>query len=162
MRGPGYPLVDAAMRQLNSSGYMHNRLRMVVASFLTKDLGIDWRRGEAYFAQHLNDFDLAANNGGWQWAARAVATPSRTSASSIRSRSRNASTRRPFHPPLSARTRQRSGPVYPRPWMMDASQQSAMRRDRRTRHASPYRGTRRGAARDTRARYAVVKRAAAS
>ncbi len=48
---------------------MHNRLRMVVASFLTKDLGLDWRRGEAYFAQHLNDFDLAANNGGWQWAA---------------------------------------------------------------------------------------------
>jgi deoxyribodipyrimidine photo-lyase len=65
----GYPLVDAAMRQLNQTGYMHNRLRMVVASFLTKDLGIDWRRGEAYFAAHLNDFDLAANNGGWQWAA---------------------------------------------------------------------------------------------
>jgi deoxyribodipyrimidine photo-lyase len=65
----GYPLVDAAMRQLNQTGYMHNRLRMVVASFLTKDLGIDWRRGECYFAQHLNDFDLAANNGGWQWAA---------------------------------------------------------------------------------------------
>jgi len=65
----GYPLVDAAMRQINSSGYMHNRLRMVVASFLTKDLGLDWRRGEAYFARQLNDFDLAANNGGWQWAA---------------------------------------------------------------------------------------------
>ena len=65
----GYPLVDAAMLQLNQSGYMHNRLRMVVASFLTKDLGIDWRLGEAYFARHLNDFDLAANNGGWQWAA---------------------------------------------------------------------------------------------
>ncbi|HQR57634.1 MAG TPA: deoxyribodipyrimidine photo-lyase, partial [Burkholderiaceae bacterium] len=65
----GYPLVDAAMAQINQSGYMHNRLRMVVASFLTKDLGIDWRRGEAYFARHLNDFDLAANNGGWQWAA---------------------------------------------------------------------------------------------
>jgi len=65
----GYPLVDAAMAQLNQTGYMHNRLRMVVASFLTKDLGIDWRRGEAYFATHLNDFDLAANNGGWQWAA---------------------------------------------------------------------------------------------
>jgi deoxyribodipyrimidine photo-lyase len=65
----GYPLVDAAMQQINQTGYMHNRLRMVVASFLTKDLGIDWRRGEAYFAQHLNDFDLAANNGGWQWAA---------------------------------------------------------------------------------------------
>ena len=65
----GYPLVDAAMRQINQTGYMHNRLRMVVASFLVKDLGLDWRRGEAYFAQHLNDFDLAANNGGWQWAA---------------------------------------------------------------------------------------------
>ncbi|MEY3917345.1 MAG: hypothetical protein RLZZ140_908 [Pseudomonadota bacterium] len=53
----------------SSTGYMHNRLRMVVASFLTKDLGIDWRRGEAYFAWKLNDFDLSANNGGWQWAA---------------------------------------------------------------------------------------------
>jgi len=65
----GYPLVDAAQRQLNQTGYMHNRLRMVTASFLIKDLGIDWRRGEAYFAEKLLDFDLAANNGGWQWAA---------------------------------------------------------------------------------------------
>jgi deoxyribodipyrimidine photo-lyase len=65
----GYPLVDAAMAQINQTGYMHNRLRMVVASFLTKDLGLDWRWGEAYFAQHLNDFDLSANNGGWQWAS---------------------------------------------------------------------------------------------
>jgi deoxyribodipyrimidine photo-lyase len=65
----GYPLVDAAMAQINQTGYMHNRLRMVVASFLTKDLGLDWRLGEAYFAEKLNDFDLAANNGGWQWAA---------------------------------------------------------------------------------------------
>lgn len=65
----GYPLVDAAMAQINQTGYMHNRLRMVVASFLVKDLGLDWRWGEQYFAQHLNDFDLAANNGGWQWAA---------------------------------------------------------------------------------------------
>ena len=65
----GYPLVDAAMAQLNQTGYMHNRLRMVTASFLVKDLGIDWRRGEAYFARELNDFDLASNNGGWQWAA---------------------------------------------------------------------------------------------
>ena len=65
----GYPLVDAAMRQLNDTGYMHNRLRMLAASFLVKDLGIDWRRGEAYFASRLNDFDLSANNGGWQWAA---------------------------------------------------------------------------------------------
>ncbi|MVW71298.1 deoxyribodipyrimidine photo-lyase [Bordetella sp. 15P40C-2] len=65
----GYPLIDAAMRQLLQTGYMHNRLRMVVASFLTKDLGIDWRLGERFFARHLNDYDLAANNGGWQWAA---------------------------------------------------------------------------------------------
>lgn len=65
----GYPLVDAAMRQLNSTGYMHNRLRMVAASFLVKDLHVDWRWGERYFADQLNDFDLAANNGGWQWAA---------------------------------------------------------------------------------------------
>ncbi len=65
----GYPLVDAAMAQINQTGYMHNRLRMVVASFLCKDLGIDWRRGERYFATNLNDFDLAANNGGWQWAS---------------------------------------------------------------------------------------------
>ncbi len=65
----GYPLVDAAMLQINQTGYMHNRLRMVVASFLTKDLGLDWRWGEQYFALHLNDFDLASNNGGWQWAS---------------------------------------------------------------------------------------------
>jgi deoxyribodipyrimidine photo-lyase len=65
----GYPLVDAAMAQLNLTGYMHNRLRMVVGSFLVKNLGIDWRRGERYFAEKLNDFDLAANNGGWQWVA---------------------------------------------------------------------------------------------
>ena len=65
----GYPLVDAAMAQINQTGYMHNRLRMVAASFLIKDLGIDWRRGEAYFAEHLNDFELASNNGNWQWAA---------------------------------------------------------------------------------------------
>ena len=65
----GFPIIDAAMRQLNQSGYMHNRLRMIVASFLVKDLHIDWRWGERYFAQHLLDFDLAANNGGWQWSA---------------------------------------------------------------------------------------------
>lgn len=65
----GYPIVDAAMAQLNQTGYMHNRLRMVAGSFLVKDLGIDWRRGERYFAAKLNDFDLSANNGGWQWVA---------------------------------------------------------------------------------------------
>ncbi|MEO7337602.1 MAG: deoxyribodipyrimidine photo-lyase [Caldimonas sp.] len=65
----GYPLIDAAMAQINQTGYMHNRLRMVTASFLVKDLGIDWRRGERYFAERLIDYDLASNNGGWQWAA---------------------------------------------------------------------------------------------
>lgn len=65
----GFPIVDAAMRQLNQTGYMHNRLRMIVASFLTKDLLIDWRWGEQYFAEKLIDFDFSANNGGWQWAA---------------------------------------------------------------------------------------------
>ncbi|ALK98852.1 deoxyribodipyrimidine photolyase [Massilia sp. WF1] len=65
----GYPLVDAAMAQLNRTGFMHNRLRMVTASFLTKDLGISWVRGERYFAEKLNDYELSSNNGGWQWAA---------------------------------------------------------------------------------------------
>lgn len=65
----GYPLVDAAMLQINATGYMHNRLRMLTASFLTKDLLVDYRWGEAYFARELIDFDLSANNGGWQWAA---------------------------------------------------------------------------------------------
>lgn len=65
----GFPIVDAAMRQLNQTGWMHNRLRMVTASFLVKDLHIDWRWGEKYFMKHLIDGDLAANNGGWQWAA---------------------------------------------------------------------------------------------
>jgi len=65
----GYPIVDAGMRELNATGFMHNRVRMIAASFLTKHLLIDWRWGEAYFASKLLDFDLAANNGGWQWAA---------------------------------------------------------------------------------------------
>jgi deoxyribodipyrimidine photo-lyase len=65
----GYPIVDAAMRQIDATGYMHNRLRMIAASFLVKDLLVDWRRGERYFADALLDYDLASNNGGWQWAA---------------------------------------------------------------------------------------------
>jgi deoxyribodipyrimidine photo-lyase len=65
----GYPIVDAGMRELNATGFMHNRVRMVVASFLTKHLLLDWRWGEAYFAQKLMDFDFSANNGGWQWAS---------------------------------------------------------------------------------------------
>ncbi|MBL6447993.1 deoxyribodipyrimidine photo-lyase [Fulvivirga sp. 29W222] len=65
----GYPIVDAGMRELNTTGHMHNRVRMIVASFLTKHLLIDWRWGEAYFAKKLLDYELASNNGGWQWAA---------------------------------------------------------------------------------------------
>jgi deoxyribodipyrimidine photo-lyase len=65
----GYPIVDAGMRELNATGYMHNRVRMITASFLVKHLLIDWHWGEAYFAEKLMDFDLAANNGGWQWAS---------------------------------------------------------------------------------------------
>ena len=65
----GYPLVDAAQRQILATGFMHNRLRMVTASFFTKHLGLDWRVGEAFFAKHLNDYDMASNIGGWQWAA---------------------------------------------------------------------------------------------
>ncbi len=65
----GYPIVDAGMRELNTTGFMHNRVRMIVSSFLTKHLLINWRWGEAYFAEKLLDFDLASNNGGWQWAA---------------------------------------------------------------------------------------------
>ena len=71
----GYPIVDAAMRQLNETGWMHNRCRMIVASFLTKDLIIDWRWGEKYFMQKLFDGDLAANNGGWQWSASSGMDP---------------------------------------------------------------------------------------
>lgn len=65
----GFPIVDAGMRELNETGFMHNRVRMVTASFLTKDLLIDWKWGEAYFAEKLLDYELASNNGGWQWAA---------------------------------------------------------------------------------------------
>lgn len=71
----GYPIVDAAMRQLNETGWMHNRCRMIVASFLTKDLIIDWRWGEKYFMQMLVDGDLSANNGGWQWSASSGMDP---------------------------------------------------------------------------------------
>ena len=65
----GFPIVDAGMRELNATGFMHNRVRMIVASFLTKDLHIDWRKGERYFAQQLVDYDPAVNNGNWQWCA---------------------------------------------------------------------------------------------
>ncbi len=71
----GYPIVDAAMRQLNETGWMHNRCRMIVASFLTKDLIIDWKWGEKYFMQKLFDGDLCANNGGWQWSASSGMDP---------------------------------------------------------------------------------------
>jgi len=65
----GYPIVDAGMRELNETGFMHNRVRMITASFLTKHLLIHWSWGEAYFARKLLDFELSSNNGGWQWAA---------------------------------------------------------------------------------------------
>ncbi len=65
----GFPIVDAAMRQLNETGFMHNRARMIVAMFLTKDLHLDWRLGESYFMQQLTDGEIASNNGGWQWSA---------------------------------------------------------------------------------------------
>ncbi len=71
----GYPIVDAAMRQMNEAGWMHNRCRMIVASFLTKDLIINWQRGEKYFMQRLIDGDLSANNGGWQWSASSGMDP---------------------------------------------------------------------------------------
>jgi deoxyribodipyrimidine photo-lyase len=71
----GYPVVDAAMRQLLATGWMHNRARMVVASFLTKDLHLDWRQGEAHFMAHLLDGDVASNNGGWQWVASTGTDP---------------------------------------------------------------------------------------
>ena len=65
----GYPIVDAGMRELNNTGFMHNRVRMITASFLTKHLLIDWRWGEAYFASKLLDYEMASNVGGWQWAS---------------------------------------------------------------------------------------------
>jgi len=65
----GFPIVDAGMRQLNATGFMHNRVRMIVAMFLTKDLRIHWRKGESYFLQQLLDGEIASNNGGWQWSA---------------------------------------------------------------------------------------------
>jgi deoxyribodipyrimidine photo-lyase len=71
----GYPVVDAAMRQLRTSGFMHNRARMIAASFLTKDLLLDWQAGEAHFMRHLIDGDMASNNGGWQWAASVGTDP---------------------------------------------------------------------------------------
>ena len=71
----GYPVVDAAMRQLVTTGWMHNRARMIVASFLVKDLLVDWRWGERFFMQHLVDGDPAANNGGWQWTSGVAPTP---------------------------------------------------------------------------------------
>ncbi len=71
----GYPIVDAAMRQLAATGWMHNRARMIVATFLTKDLLVDWRVGEAHFMRHLVDGDIASNNGGWQWSASTGTDP---------------------------------------------------------------------------------------
>ena len=158
----GYPLIDAAMRQLNTTGYMHNRLRMVTASFLTKDLGIDWRRGEAYFAQQLNDFDLAANNGGWQWAASSGCD------AQPYFRIFNPVTQSERFDPMGRFIRRylpELAEVPDRfihaPWLMDASAQS--RCGVRTGHETPTPIVDHDAARRvTLERYAVVKRAAAS
>lgn len=79
----GYPIVDAGMRQLNLEGWMHNRLRMITAMFLTKDLMMDWRLGEKYFAENLIDLDFSSNNGGWQWSASTEVSLSRISGFSI-------------------------------------------------------------------------------
>ena len=65
----GFPIIDAGMRELNTTGFMHNRVRMITASFLVKDLHLDWQWGERFFAQHLVDYDPAVNNGSWQWSA---------------------------------------------------------------------------------------------
>jgi len=158
----GYPLVDAAMRQLNTTGYMHNRLRMVVASFLTKDLGIDWRRGEAYFAQHLNDFDLSANNGGWQWAASCGcdAQPYFRIFNPVTQSERfdpDGRFIRRYLPELSSVPDR----YIHAPWTMDATQQSAcgVRIGRETPAPIVEHET---ARRATLERYAVVKRAVAS
>ena len=158
----GFPLVDAAMRQLNSSGYMHNRLRLVVASFLTMDLGIDWRRGEAYFAQHLNDFDLAANSGGWQWAASSGcdAQPYFRIFNPVKQSERFDPDGRFIRRYLPELAKVPDRHIHA-PWLMDAGQQSAcgviVGRDT----PSPI-VEHDAARRATLARYAVVKRAAAS
>jgi len=89
----GYPIVDAGMRQLAQTGWMHNRLRMIVAMFLSKNLFIDWRWGERHFMRHLVDGDLATNNGGWQWSASTGTDAVPTFASSIPGRSRRGSIR---------------------------------------------------------------------
>lgn len=102
----GYPVVDAAMRQLRASGWMHNRARMIVASFLTKHLGLDWRVGEAHFMAHLLDGDVASNNGGWQWAASTGTDPQPYF--------------RVFNPTLQAERHDPSGD-YVRRWLPDRS-----------------------------------------
>lgn len=158
----GYPLVDAAMRQLNATGYMHNRLRMITASFLTKDLGIDWRRGEAYFAQQLNDFDLAANNGGWQWAASSGcdAQPYFRIFNPVTQSERVDPMGRFIRRYLPELAKVPDRFIHA-PWLMDASTQSAcgVRVGRETPAPIVDHDT---ARRTTLERYAVVKRAAAS
>jgi deoxyribodipyrimidine photo-lyase len=112
----GYPLVDAALRQLQQTGYMHNRLRMIVASFLVKDLHVDWRLGERYFAARLIDYDQAANIGGWQWSA-SVGTRRTALVPHLQPGDAVGEIRpgRPLHPPLPAGTHRGAGQVHPRP-----------------------------------------------
>jgi len=156
----GFPLVDAAMRQLNTTGYMHNRLRMLVASFLTKDLGLDWRRGEAYFAVRLIDFDLAANNGGWQWAASSGcdAQPYFRIFNPVTQSTRfdpDGHFIRRFVPELSPLT----GGLIHSPWQMNLQQQSAFGVTIGRTYPGPI-VDHAEARKRTLARYAVVKRCA--
>ena len=108
----GYPVVDAAMRQLRASGWMHNRARMIVASFLTKHLGVDWRVGERHFMEHLVDGDVASNNGGWQWAASTGTDPQPWF--------------RIFNPTLQGRRHDPSG-AYIRRWVPELADEPAER-----------------------------------
>jgi deoxyribodipyrimidine photo-lyase len=115
----GYPLVDAGMRQLRREGWMHNRARLVVGSFLTKDLGIDWRWGERWFMRWLIDGDEANNNGNWQWIASVGVDPSPFYRRIYNpARIRSASTRGRLRAPLRARAAPGAGRLPAEPWTM--------------------------------------------
>ena len=121
----GYPVVDAAMRQLVQTGWMHNRARMIVASFLVKDLLIDWRWGERWFMQHLIDGDPAANNGGWQWTAGWAPTPRPIFASSIPCRRARSSIPTAYISAAGCRSCARADEFIHEPWKMPSEVQRA-------------------------------------
>ena len=113
----GYPIVDAGMRQLVAEGWMHNRVRMVTASFLVKDLHLDWTRGARFFMEHLVDGDLASNSHGWQWVAgTGHRRRARTSGSSTRSPQGGASTPTALHPAVGPRAGRRCRTDVHDPW----------------------------------------------